>query len=131
MAARILVVDDAAFMRHLVKKCLTQAGFEVAGEAGNGAEAEAQYAELKPDLVTLDMVMPEVDGLEAIRRIRKLDPKAKIVVVSAVDQRENLLEAIRLGATDYIVKPFDADRVSTAVCRALGVTPQSAGSSNA
>jgi len=121
MSARILVVDDAAFMRSLVKRCLVSAGFEVIGEAANGGEAEKLYAELKPDLVTLDMVMPEVDGLEAIRRLRRMDPKAKIVVVSAIDQRDNLLEAIRLGASDYIVKPFDAERVATAVRRALGL----------
>lgn len=119
MSARILVVDDAQFMRHLLKKCLTGAGFEIAGEAGNGAEAVTKYCELKPDLVTLDMVMPEVGGLEAIRRIRAVDDKARIVIVSAVDQRENLLEAVRLGASDYIVKPFDAERVAAAVCRAL------------
>ncbi len=119
MSARILVVDDAQFMRHLLKKCLTGAGFEIAGEAANGAEAVTRYCELKPDLVTLDMVMPEVGGLEAIRRIRAVDAKARIVIVSAVDQRENLLEAVRLGASDYIVKPFDAERVAAAVCRAL------------
>lgn len=121
MPARILIVDDAAFMRLLVKKALVPAGFEIAGEAANGAEAVRMYAQLKPDLVTIDMVMPEVDGIEAIRRIRAADPKAKLVVVSAVDQRENLLEAIRLGAADYIVKPFDAERVISAVRRALGI----------
>lgn len=128
MSARILVVDDAAFMRHLVKRCLTQGGFEIVGEASNGAEAADKYKDLKPDLVTLDMVMPEVDGLEAIRRIRALDGKARIVVVSAVDQRENLLEAIRLGASDYIVKPFDAERVTSAVNRALGITAKTTAS---
>lgn len=128
MSARILVVDDAAFMRHLVKRCLSQAGFEVVGEASNGSEAADKYKDLKPDLVTLDMVMPEVDGLEAIRRIRALDGKARIVVVSAVDQRENLLEAIRLGASDYIVKPFDAERVTSAVNRALGITAKTTAS---
>lgn len=125
MSARVLIVDDAQFMRHLLKKCITGAGFEVAGEAGNGAEAVTKYSELKPDIVTLDMVMPEVGGIEAIKRLRALDPKAVIVVVSAIDQRENLLEAIRLGAADYIVKPFDAERVTTAVCRALNI-PQPA-----
>lgn len=121
MAARILIVDDAQFMRHLLKKCLVEAGFEIAGEAANGAEAVTRYAECRPDLVTLDMVMPEVGGLEAIRRLRAADPKATIIVVSAIDQRENLLEAVRLGAADYIVKPFDAERVAAAVCRALKI----------
>ncbi|MFO0973312.1 MAG: response regulator [Phycisphaerae bacterium] len=119
MSARILVVDDAQFMRHLLKRCLIAAGFEVVGEASNGAEAVARYGECRPDVVTLDMVMPEVGGLEAIRRLRALDPRARIIVVSAVDQRDNLLEAVRLGAVDYIVKPFDAERVSSAISRAM------------
>ncbi len=125
MAARILIVDDARFMRYMLKKVLTETGFEIAGEAGNGAEAIDLYKELKPDLVTLDVVMPEVNGLEALKSIRELDPEAKVVMVSAIDQRESLLEAIRAGASDYVVKPFDGQRVAAAVHRALGTLPES------
>jgi len=124
MHARILIVDDAPFMRRLVRTCLSQAGHEVVGEASNGAEAATRFGALRPDLVTLDMIMPEVDGIEAIRRIRAIDSQARIVVVSAVEERNALLEAIRLGAMDYIVKPFDAGRVAAAVNRALGGGPQ-------
>ncbi len=120
MAVRILVVDDAQFMRHMLKKLLTEAGFEIAGEAADGEEAVAKYEELRPDLVTMDVVMPALDGLAALGRIRDLDPEAKVIMVSAVDQRESLLEAVRAGATDYVVKPFDAKRVAAAVHRALG-----------
>ena len=125
MAARILVVDDAQFMRHLLKKLLTEAGFEIAGEAADGEEAVAKYEELRPDLVTMDVVMPALDGLGALARIRDLDPDAKVIMVSAVDQRESLLEAVRSGATDYVVKPFDAKRVAAAVHRALGSLDES------
>ena len=125
MAARILIVDDAQFMRHMLKKILTETGFEIAGEASNGAEAIDLYKELKPDLVTLDVVMPEVNGLEALKAIRELDPEAKVVMVSAVDQRESLLEAIRAGASDYVVKPFDGQRVASAVHRALDTLSES------
>ncbi len=126
MAVRILIVDDAKFMRHMLKKCLTQGGFEIAGEAENGAVGVQKFLSLKPDLVTLDMIMPEMGGLEAMRRMREMDPGAKIIIVSAVDQRETMLEAVRLGATDYIAKPFDAERVETAVNRALGLPVSSA-----
>ena len=125
MAARILVVDDAKFMRHLLKKLLTEAGFEIAGEAVNGEEAVAKFEALRPDLVTMDVVMPAMNGLEALQRIRDIDPAAKVVMVSAVDQRESLLEAVRAGATDYVVKPFDGKRVSAAVHRALGALQES------
>lgn len=125
MKQRILIVDDAKFMRHMLKKVLLEAGFEVAGEATNGAEAVTLYPTLKPDLVTLDVVMPELNGLEALHQIRKIDANAKVVMVSAIDQRDSLLEAIRAGALDYIVKPFDAQRVSAAVHRALGTLGES------
>ncbi len=123
MAATILIVDDAAFMRAMLKRILKDAGYEIVGEAVNGREAVQLYEELTPDVVTLDMVMPEMGGMEALQAIRSRDPEAKVVIVSAVDQRENLLEAIRSGATEYIVKPFDESRVMKAVRRALGHNP--------
>lgn len=126
MAATILIVDDAAFMRAMLKRILEDAGFEIVGEAVNGREAVQLYEELNPDLVTLDLVMPEMGGMEALQAIRGRDHKAKVVIVSAVDQRENLLEAIRSGATEYIVKPFDESRVMKAVRRALGQSPAAA-----
>jgi len=126
MAATILIVDDAAFMRAMLKRILKDAGYEIVGEAVNGKEAVQLYEELNPDLVTMDMVMPEMGGMEALQAIRGRDHKAKVVIVSAVDQRENLLEAIRSGATEYIVKPFDESRVMKAVRRALGQNPAAA-----
>ncbi len=126
MAATILIVDDAAFMRAMLKRILKAAGYEIVGEAVNGREAVQLYEELNPDLVTLDMVMPEMGGMEALQAIRGRDHEAKVVIVSAVDQRENLLEAIRSGATEYIVKPFDESRVMKAVRRALGQNPETA-----
>ena len=126
MAATILIVDDAAFMRAMLKRILNDAGYEIVGEAVNGREAVQMYEELTPDLVTMDMVMPEMGGMEALQAIRGRDREAKVVIVSAVDQRENLLEAIRSGATEYIVKPFDESRVMKAVRRALGQSPATA-----
>lgn len=104
---RLLVVDDALIMRAMIKDVARDAGWEIAGEAATGAEAVARYRELKPDLVTLDIVMPEMDGVEALRTIRAEDPAARVVMVSAIDQRAKLTECIRLGARDFVVKPFD------------------------
>ena len=118
--ARILVVDDAAFMRKMVTDALTQGGHEVIGEAGNGAEAVERYQSLKPDLTTLDITMPEKDGLSALKDIMALDPSAKVVMCSALGQETKVLESIKLGAKDFVVKPFQADRVLDAVGKALG-----------
>lgn len=104
---RLLVVDDALIMRAMIKDVARHAGWDIAGEAANGVEAVARYRELKPDLVTLDIVMPEMDGVEALRTIRSEDPAAMVVMVSAIDQRAKLTECIRLGARDFVVKPFD------------------------
>jgi len=104
---RLLVVDDALIMRAMIKDVARQAGWEIAGEAATGAEAVARYRELRPDLVTLDIVMPELDGVEALRAIRAEDPVARVVMVTAVDQRAKLAECIGLGARDFVVKPFD------------------------
>lgn len=120
MAAKILIVDDAAFMRMMLKDILTKNGFEVIGEAGNGAEALAKYQELTPDLVTMDITMPEMDGITAVKEIRQRDPKAKIVMCSAMGQQAMVIDAIQAGAKDFIVKPFQPERVVEAVRRALG-----------
>ncbi len=108
---RLLVVDDAMLMRKIISDLAVEAGWEVAGEARNGAEAVELYARLRPDLVTMDVVMPRMGGLEALREIRARDPDAQVVMVTAVDQKQTLLESIRDGAMDFIVKPFERDRV--------------------
>jgi two-component system chemotaxis response regulator CheY len=108
---RLLVVDDALIMRKLIRGVAVEAGWEVAGEAGNGEEAVRLYEQLRPDLVTMDLVMPVMGGLEALRLIRGLDPEAQVIVVTAVDQKQTLMDAIRDGAADYIVKPFERSRV--------------------
>jgi two-component system, chemotaxis family, chemotaxis protein CheY len=118
--ARILVVDDAAFMRKMVTDALTKGGHEVIGEAGNGTEAVVQYQSLKPDLTTLDITMPEKDGLSALKDIMAMDPSAKVIMCSALGQESKVLESIKLGAKDFVVKPFQADRVLDAVGKALG-----------
>ena len=110
---RLLVVDDALLMRKMIRDVATQAGWEVAGEAANGAEAVALYEQLRPDLVTMDVVMPEMSGLEALRAIRAVDPNAQVVMVTALDQKQTLLQSISDGAIDFIVKPFDRDRVAS------------------
>ena len=117
--ARVLVVDDAAFMRKMVSDALAKGGHEVVGQAGNGVEAIARYNELKPDLVTLDITMPEKDGLAALADIMAADPSARVVMCSALGQESKVLEAIKLGAKDFVVKPFQADRVIEAVGKAL------------
>ena len=118
--ARILIADDAAFMRMMIKNILTQNGHEVVGEAANGEEAVARYAELRPDVMTMDITMPEKDGIEALREIIAADPDAKIVMCSALGQESKVLESIKLGAKDFVVKPFQADRVLSAIEKALG-----------
>lgn len=108
---RLLVVDDAMIMRAIIKDIAAQAGWEIAGEAANGVECVARYRELKPDLVTLDIVMPEMDGVETLRTLRREDPEARVVMVTAIDQRAKLSECIQLGALDFVVKPFDKQRL--------------------
>jgi two-component system chemotaxis response regulator CheY len=117
--ARVLVVDDAAFMRKMVSDALAQGGHEVVGEAGNGAEAIERYQALKPEVTTLDITMPEKDGLEALKEIVSLDPSARVVMCSALGQETKVLEAIKAGAKDFVVKPFQPDRVLEAVSKAL------------
>jgi len=117
--AKVLIVDDAAFMRMLVKKILVQAGHQIVGEAGNGKEAVEKYKELKPDLVTMDIVMPEMDGISAVKEIMKIDPNAKIIMITAVGQEAKVMEALKSGAKGYIVKPFQAPKVIEEVNRVL------------
>jgi two-component system chemotaxis response regulator CheY len=117
--ARVLVVDDAAFMRKMVSDVLTKGGHEVVGEAGNGTEAVDRYAELRPEVTTLDITMPEKDGLAALREIIQLDPAARVVMCSALGQETKVLESIKAGAKDFVVKPFQAERVLEAVGKAL------------
>ncbi len=120
MSKRVLVVDDASFMRMMVKEILTKNGYEVAGEAENGQKAIEKYSELNPDLVIMDITMPEVDGIEAVKRIKQNDANAKIVMCSAMGQQAMVIEAIQAGAKDFIVKPFQADRVLEAVKKVIG-----------
>lgn len=119
MATRVLVVDDASFMRHMLKNILMGMGCEIVGEAADGEEACAKYAELHPDLVTMDLTMPKKGGLDALKDIRAADPKARVVVVSAIEQRQPLMEALKHGAADYVVKPFEKDRIEEAVSRVI------------
>lgn len=120
MGKSILIVDDAAFMRMMIKEILTKNGFEVVGEANDGQEAVEKYKELSPDLVTMDITMPEMDGIAALKEIRKLDANAKIIMCSAMGQQAMVIDAIQAGAKDFIVKPFQADRVIEAITKALG-----------
>ncbi|ANE41263.1 MULTISPECIES: chemotaxis protein CheY [Fervidobacterium] len=117
--ARILVVDDAAFMRMMLKDILTKAGHEVVGEAANGVEAVEKYKELRPDVVTMDITMPEMNGIDAIKEIKKIDPNATVIVCSAMGQQAMVIEAIQAGAKDFIVKPFQPARVIEAVQKVL------------
>ena len=117
--ARVLVVDDAAFMRKMVSDALSKAGHEVIGEACNGAEAVESFRALKPELTTLDITMPEKDGLAALKEIIELDPGARVIMCSALGQESKVLESIKLGARDFVVKPFQPARVQEAVEKAL------------
>lgn len=107
MARTLLVTDDAMIIRRIIKDLAASAGWEVVGEAANGQEAIDRYRELRPDAVTLDLVMPEHDGLHALHGIMEFDPKAKVLVVSALEQRGVLKDAFRAGAADFVAKPFD------------------------
>lgn len=108
---RLLVVDDALFMRKLIGGVAAEAGWEVVGEADDGARGVALYQELRPDLVTMDLVMPNMGGIEALRAIRAFDPDAQVIVVTAVDQKQAVADAIAGGAVDFVVKPFDRGRM--------------------
>ena len=116
----VLICDDAAFMRMMLKDILGKNGHEIVGEGTNGQEAVDQYKKLKPDLVTMDIVMPENTGIEAVREIVAEDSNAKVVMVSALGQNAMVKEAIEAGAKDFIVKPFQADKVIQTVENVLG-----------
>lgn len=116
---RVLVVDDAAFMRMKCTRLLNQHGYEVI-EASTGAEALEMYRKIRPDCVLLDITMPDMDGLTALREIRKVDPEARVAMVTALGQRSIVLEALKAGARDFVVKPFEPDRLLLAVKRLLG-----------
>ncbi|MCL1819183.1 MAG: response regulator [Oscillospiraceae bacterium] len=120
MSNRILIVDDAAFMRMMIKEVLTKNGFDVCGEAENGAVALEKYKELTPDLVIMDITMPEVNGIEALKSIKAFNGASKVIMCSAMGQQAMVIEAIQSGAKDFIVKPFQADRVVEAVKKVLG-----------
>ncbi|WP_071395329.1 response regulator [Bacillus tuaregi] len=120
MAHRILVVDDAAFMRMMIKDILTKNGYEVVGEAADGQQAVDKFKELHPDLVTMDITMPEMDGITALKEIRNINPNSKVIMCSAMGQQAMVIDAIQAGAKDFIVKPFQADRVLEAISKTLG-----------
>jgi two-component system chemotaxis response regulator CheY len=120
MGKSILIVDDAAFMRMMIKDILSKNGYTIAGEAENGKIAVDKYSETKPDLVLMDITMPEMDGIQALKAIKGVDPSATIIMCSAMGQQAMVIEAIQSGAKDFIVKPFQAERVLEAVKKAIG-----------
>ena len=120
MAKNILICDDAAFMRMMIKDILTKNGYNVAGEAENGLKAVEKYNELKPDLVLMDITMPEMDGIQALKTIKSGDPSAMVIMCSAMGQQAMVIESIQAGAKDFIVNPFQAERVLEAVKKVVG-----------
>ncbi|MBR3808362.1 MAG: response regulator [Lachnospiraceae bacterium] len=120
MAKNILICDDAAFMRMMIKDILSKNGYTVAGEAENGVKAVEKYNELKPDLVLMDITMPEMDGIQALKNIKAADSGAKVIMCSAMGQQAMVIESIQAGAKDFIVKPFQAERVLEAVKKVVG-----------
>lgn len=117
--AKILVVDDAIFMRQSLKRALEAHGYSVCGEAGDGKEAIAKFKELNPDVTILDITMPEMSGIEALKYIKEIDPNAKTIICSALGQQQQLAQAIQYGAKDFIVKPFQEERLIAAVEKVL------------
>ena len=120
MAKNILICDDAAFMRMMIKDILSKNGYTVVGEAENGAKAVEKYGELKQDLVLMDITMPEMDGIQALKKIKEADAGASVIMCSAMGQQAMVIESIQSGAKDFIVKPFQADRVLEAVRKVVG-----------
>lgn len=120
MALRVLIVDDALFMRNMLKDIFVRAGFEIAGEAADGETAVTSYRELRPDLVTMDIVMPGCNGIEALQEICREDPDACVVMCSALGQEGLVLQAVQAGARDFILKPFKEERVMDVVRRVTG-----------
>jgi two-component system chemotaxis response regulator CheY len=120
MATRVLIVDDAAFMRMMIKNILSKAGYEIVGEAENGVQAVSKYKDMNPDLVTMDITMPEMDGITAVKEIMAINSKAKVIMCSAMGQQAMVIDAIQAGAKDFIVKPFQPNRVLEAVQKVVG-----------
>lgn len=120
MAKNILVCDDAAFMRMMIKDILTKNGYNVVGEAENGLKAIEKYKDLNPDLVLMDITMPEMDGIQALKQIKAINGGAMVIMCSAMGQQAMVIESIQAGAKDFIVKPFQADRVIEAVKKVVG-----------
>ena len=118
--AKILIVDDIAIMRNVIKRHLEKLGHTVVAEAENGHRAISQYKRFNPDIVTMDITMPDMDGIEAVKEIKAFDPAARVIMCSAMGQQTMVMDAIRAGARDFIVKPFQADRVLEAIKKALG-----------
>lgn len=118
--ARVLIVDDASFMRMAIKDIITKAGHEVVAEANNGNAAVNKYKEVKPDIVTMDITMPEMNGIEAVKAIRQFDPEANIIMCSAMGQQAMVVDAVKAGAKDFIVKPFDKDKVLESLQKVSG-----------
>ena len=120
MGKRVLIVDDAIFMRMKLRDILEKGGFEVVAEAQNGLEAVDKYKTEMPDIVTLDITMPEMDGITALKKIKIIDPGAKVIMCSAMGQQSMVMDAIQAGASDFIVKPFETERVLQSVNKTIG-----------
>ncbi|MCE5300734.1 MAG: response regulator [Spirochaetia bacterium] len=116
---KVLIVDDTKFMRSILASILKKKDLKIVGEAVNGRDAIEKYKELQPDLVTMDIIMPEMDGIQAVREILKIDPNAKVLMCSAMGQQALVIEAIQAGARDFVIKPFQPTRVLEAVDRAF------------
>ena len=115
----VLIVDDAAFMRLNLKNIMNDTDLEVVGEAENGKESIKKYKELKPDLVTMDITMPEMNGIEALKKIKEIDSEANVIVCSAMGQQKMVVQAVEAGAKDFVVKPFDENRIKNALNKAI------------
>lgn len=120
MAKRVLITDDALFMRTTLKNILTKNGYEVVGEAANGRESIEMFLKTRPDVVTMDITMPEMDGITAVKEIKKLDSSANVIMCTAMGQKSMVLEAVAAGAKDFIVKPFQPDKVVEAIQKIVG-----------
>jgi len=119
LGKRVLIVDDAAFMRMMIRDILLKNGYQVVGEAENGLKAISLFQELRPDVVTMDITMPEMDGITAVKEIKRMDPAARVIMCSAMGQQMMVMEAIQSGARDFVVKPFQQERVLQALEKAL------------
>jgi len=120
VAKRVLITDDALFMRVTLKNILTKNGYEVVGEACNGRESVEMYKSLMPDVVTMDITMPEMDGISAVREIKKVDANAKVIMCTAMGQKNMVMEAVQAGAKDFIIKPFQPEKVLESVQKLIG-----------